>query len=1050
MRKRILSLVAMLLLTLMINAQNKAGLFIGYEDVSEITSDSEKNAATWFKQNYTDGIVFTPSTINTLSASNVKVLWVMIDRVGIEKGWSNLPSPFKDSQTINTLKTFVQAGGNLLLTNHATQLTVALGRISDSYAPGLFGSGEGGQNNDVWGSQPIIGNVEKQIYDHSQHDIYKGMTFTSGLYERSIYPLISSGKKMDHNCMWDLNSYGLAVSSNVVKAWEDLTNSTVLGTWNHVVDYCCAGIVDFAPTTNISGRILAVGLAAYDWSMGNANTYLDQLQMMTANCLTYLGYKKSEGGGSETGDYAAHFNMTPDGGSVKELVSGSSYNVVSQLPVCSVPGLDGDALRFDGYSNYVKAGLPVSTLSKETLTVTVRLAAESYPMMQVNDAETTPTYATICGNFDETGKKGFAFQLSSQGDLRLVVGVDYGGGSQITIDGDQKLPRGQWNELTMTYDKTGNAVTFYLNGTSIGTKRSNRVNLLFPDNNFYIGKDATEKKSEMFLINTFCGAIDDIAIYNEVKTPTAYTSQQADFNYPAERYQESLWRPQYHGMPSGSWTNESHGLMYSNGKYHVFFQKNANGPYMSRLHWGHISSENLYQWKEEPIAVYPGESFDIKGCWSGCIYDDNGTPTILYTGVDNAKARIVKTTAKDNTIVDWQNKSVIIDGRPSGLSDDFRDPYYFEANGNKYVIVGTSKNNIGACTLHKLNGSSWSNDGTIFFQGGSASQHGTFWEMPNVTPMSDGKWLFTCTPLGTNVGVRTLCWVGTIGSDGKFTPDSNGMRYLEMGGVSRDGYGLLSPSICQQDGKTLLLGIVPDKVSSDVNYRMGWAHNYSLPRELSLDANGSLVQKPYSGLAAMRTTTSLSKDLTLIGTESLSPVSGRQIELMGEFTIASGTCGFNFLKSGDKQASLTYDASKGTLTLDISSLARTVNDGGVYNGVYIATLPKKVNEGETLKLHVFLDGSIIDIFVNDTWAYSVRVFPTDANAVDAEVFASSSTAVKVNAWTLDASQQGSTGITELSTVSEEDDYCYDLQGRRLNGIPQKGIYITKGKKYVAR
>ena len=316
--------------------------------------------------------------------------------------------------------------------------------------------------------------------------------------------------------------------------------------------------------------------------------------------------------------------------------------------------------------------------------------------------------------------------------------------------------------------------------------------------------------------------------------------------------------------------------------------------------------------------------------------------------------------------------------------------------------------------------------------------------------MSDGKWLFTCTPLGTNVGVRTLCWVGTIGSDGKFTPDSNGMQYLEMGGVSRDGYGLLSPSICQQDGKTLLLGIVPDKVSSDVNYKMGWAHNYSLPRELSLDANGLLVQKPYSGLAAMRTTTSLSKDLTLIGTESLSPVSGRQIELMGEFTIASGTCGFNFLKSGDKKASLTYDASKGTLTLDISSLARTVNDGGVYNGVYTATLPKKVNEGETLKLHVFLDGSIIDIFVNDTWAYSVRVFPTDANAVDAEVFASSSTAVKVNAWTLDASQQGSTGITELSTVSEEDDYCYDLQGRRLNGIPQKGIYITKGKKYVAR
>ena len=42
---------------------------------------------------------------------------------------------------------------------------------------------------------------------------------------------------------------------NTVKAWEDATNSTVLGTWNHVVDYCCAGIVDFNPTTTIAGRI---------------------------------------------------------------------------------------------------------------------------------------------------------------------------------------------------------------------------------------------------------------------------------------------------------------------------------------------------------------------------------------------------------------------------------------------------------------------------------------------------------------------------------------------------------------------------------------------------------------------------------------------------------------------------------------------------------------------------------------------------------------------------------------------------------------------------
>ena len=86
--------------------------------------------------------------------------------------------------------------------------------------------------------------------------------------------------------------------------------------------------------------------------------------------------------------------------------------------------------------------------------------------------------------------------------------------------------------------------------------------------------------------------------------------------------------------------------------------------------------------------------------------------------------------------------------------------------------------------------------------------------MPNITPLGNGKWLFTCTPLNTGIGVRTLCWTGTIGKDGKFTPDDTGAQYLEMNGISRDGYGLLSPSIWQQGDKTLLLGIVPDKLSS--------------------------------------------------------------------------------------------------------------------------------------------------------------------------------------------------------------------------------------------
>ena len=255
-------------------------------------SADEKDAVAWFKKNYVNtnkGILITPSNIDDLDIEKQAACWVMCDRIGIDKGWQNLPGNLASNATIEALKAFTADGGNLFLTNHATQLTVGLGRIAEAYAPGIYGNGEGGQNNDVWGSQPIIGNAEGQIYDHSGHDIYRGMKFTSGLYERSIYTFEGAGIKGDHNCMWDLNAYGLTPNPNVVKTWEETTNSTVLGTWNHVVDYCCAGIVDFNPTTSFAGRILAVGLAAYEWNIGVENPYQDQLEKFTANCLSYVG-----------------------------------------------------------------------------------------------------------------------------------------------------------------------------------------------------------------------------------------------------------------------------------------------------------------------------------------------------------------------------------------------------------------------------------------------------------------------------------------------------------------------------------------------------------------------------------------------------------------------------------------------------------------------------------------------------------------------------------------------------------------------------------------
>ena len=278
---------------------------------------------------------------------------------------------------------------------------------------------------------------------------------------------------------------------------------------------------------------------------------------------------------------------------------------------------------------------------------------------------------------------------------------------------------------------------------------------------------------------------------------------------------------------------------------------------------------------------------------------------------------------------------------------------------------------------------------------------------------------------------------------------------MELGGISRDGYGLLSPTIYRHGDKTLLMGIVPDKLPTQTNYEMGYAHLLSLPREVNVDASGQLVQRPYSGLTAMRSQTTFAQQLTLNGSQSLAPVSGRQLELLGTFTVGTGQMGFRFLKQGDHAAQLTYDAARGTITLDLTTLARTQNDNGVYGGTYTASLPVRPAAGEQLKLHVFVDGSIADIFVSDRWAFSVRLFPTDAEAIEAEAFATEPTTATLQAWTLDAGQSADGIHDELSMDNGRwtmgNGACFDLSGRSVADLQQaKGIIIVDGKKVINR
>lgn len=267
--------------------------FVVAADSEEALDDDEKAALEWFKATCTNGQVILASQLAAADLSAFKVIWVMIDRKGIGHGVDKLPI---DAQAVEALTQYYKAGGNLLLTNHATQLVVSMGRTQRS--PGIFGDGDGGLGDDVWVINANIGvgvPDRSDGYDHSNHPVFNNL-WRMAPYGYDAFPLIGTGHREDHNCMWDLNSYGYPAlfpdAENVVNAFQEENDATVLATWGHVQDWCCAGMVEFNANQYYSGECIAIGLAAYEWNQNSGyNDYQYNIKQLTHNMLTYLAEK---------------------------------------------------------------------------------------------------------------------------------------------------------------------------------------------------------------------------------------------------------------------------------------------------------------------------------------------------------------------------------------------------------------------------------------------------------------------------------------------------------------------------------------------------------------------------------------------------------------------------------------------------------------------------------------------------------------------------------------------------------------------------------------
>ncbi len=250
-------------------AQTKVGIFV--ENTTGL-DDDEQAAYDWFIGNDNlqglDKVVFTPNNISTLNAKDVKVLWIPINRQGDN---IDVVKPKAIYGHVEALKNYVKEGGNLYLTNHATLLVSAIGRIDKQYGPTEVAYAAAEVNTDPWGVNPRFADM-----DYRGHVLYSG--FVAGSEEFNYF-LNSGSPKENHNCLWS----GISSYTDFIKA----TNSHILGKWSYNEETNNFGVVEFMPTEEYKGTILCNGLAAYEWSC-EGNKYVDNIKRFTENSISYL------------------------------------------------------------------------------------------------------------------------------------------------------------------------------------------------------------------------------------------------------------------------------------------------------------------------------------------------------------------------------------------------------------------------------------------------------------------------------------------------------------------------------------------------------------------------------------------------------------------------------------------------------------------------------------------------------------------------------------------------------------------------------------------
>lgn len=292
--------------------------------------------------------------------------------------------------------------------------------------------------------------------------------------------------------------------------------------------------------------------------------------------------------------------------------------------------------------------------------------------------------------------------------------------------------------------------------------------------------------------------------------------------------------------------NDPNGLVFWNGRYHLFYQHNPHGTAHANVCWGHAVSDDLLHWKDLPLALVPTPgSADQDGCWSGCAVVKEGQVYLLYTGVQAGRQRPCLAVALDDDLVSFEKIAgpVIAEEPLEGLVG-FRDHTVRLVGGEFRQLVGAGSALLGGCVLEYRSEDllHWDYCG-VFLSAKQVGLRGEMWECPDLFQADQG-WFLVVSEMVRGKASHVAYVEGAF-EHGTFRPHGSGR--LDAGPRWYAPQSLTVPG-----GERVAFGWLREREHDLPEGEGGRVGVMSLPRRLFRAPKGGLGMAPQEGVNGLR------------------------------------------------------------------------------------------------------------------------------------------------------------------------------------------------------